>query len=346
MAYKTLAAVSCATAEEAFQRFRDFLCDRDGTYSYAGSGIGWTLHDAVYAVDEDNLTVNDYIVVHSTGESGDEDMYVRIVWSTSDQLKPYLHTYWDAGTHTGYGDVYINTYYAAQFEDGETLYVYGDLDWFGVEESNLHNAFMAAGVLDYRVHTRHVEDVTNGALTAGSDVTIQMADTTHTEYAVSGYLFIKDTQGSGQFEKIQVKTNNGSNTITADLTNSYSAAAKICSIFPYWMNPRDANFIYTTNGRMLHDWAGNQGGTTFGALSHAENTTALGYQDPSTLTSEYVAMDFVMFDDSDNSYVGHIKGIHCIEDTGLTSLDVLTDRDGNDWRFFATGTRQIIVKEL
>ncbi len=83
MAYKNLLNIDCADKKEFFCRMRDFICKRNGTYDYSSTGIGWTLHDSSYAVDEDNPAANDWYVICSPGEGGKDDMYFKIAWNGS-----------------------------------------------------------------------------------------------------------------------------------------------------------------------------------------------------------------------------------------------------------------------
>ena len=102
MAYANLVNQSCiGFTEEAFQRIRDFICKRNGTYDYSATGIGWTLHDSYYATDEDNCAIGDWFVVKSVGESGDEDLYFKIKWHEADHMSLQGMLYWNAITDTG-----------------------------------------------------------------------------------------------------------------------------------------------------------------------------------------------------------------------------------------------------
>ena len=133
MSYVNLVAQACVTPEECFQRMRDFICRRNGTYDYSTTGIGWTLHDSSYATDEDNLTDGDFIVIYSAGESGDDDMYIKLDYEvTTTWAKVTGYLYWNNSTHAGV--LPFNTAPYGIFTRGSdhVLYIYGDLSSFSV----------------------------------------------------------------------------------------------------------------------------------------------------------------------------------------------------------------------
>ena len=100
MAYANLLEQACTDKEEVFQRLRDFICKRNGTYDYSSTGIGWTLHDAVYATDEDNCASGDYFVIYSAGEGTKEDMYFLVTWATN-YINFVAYQSWDNSAHSG-----------------------------------------------------------------------------------------------------------------------------------------------------------------------------------------------------------------------------------------------------
>ena len=128
MAYANLVGIACIDKTEFFCRMRDFICKRNGTYDYSGTGIGWTLHDSSYATDEDNPADNDWYVIYSPGEGGKDDLYMKIVMTSANI---YINGYqaWDATAHTG-GNRYVTSTsnFAVGVSDTPTLYIYGNLD--------------------------------------------------------------------------------------------------------------------------------------------------------------------------------------------------------------------------
>jgi len=96
-----LIGLACADKAEAFKRIRDWICKRNGTYDYSVDGLGgWVLHDAVYATDEDTIANNDYFVIRSPGESGDEDLYFQFTY-LANYIKIVGYLSWNNSAHTG-----------------------------------------------------------------------------------------------------------------------------------------------------------------------------------------------------------------------------------------------------
>lgn len=135
MSYASLINVSSGSNKESFQRIRDFLGKRNGTYDYSTSGIGWTLHDSSYATDEDTLTANDYVVFTSPGENGRQALYVQFVFQAT-YIKMQGWLYWNNSTHAGVQQIGAssNTIYTPA--GACTLWVLGDLDAFYVANTN------------------------------------------------------------------------------------------------------------------------------------------------------------------------------------------------------------------
>ena len=127
MAYANLVSQFCINNSEVFKRVRDFLCKRNGSYDYSSTGIGWTLHDAVYAKDEDAVVFGDYFVAYSPGESGDEDLYVKITYA-SGFINCHVYLYWNASTHTGVTAAGTANNWTNTNSANAVLWVYGDLD--------------------------------------------------------------------------------------------------------------------------------------------------------------------------------------------------------------------------
>jgi len=240
MAYANLTGIACADKTEFFCRMRDFICKRNGTYDYSATGIGWTLHDSSYGVDEDNPAANDWYVIYSAGENSDEDLYFRIFWTATNI---YINGYqaWNATAHTG-GNRYVTstTNWNVADADTPTLYVYGDMDSLACLK------WLAAGT-DLRVITFGKADkpfealddeVANcsSTLTAGADVSITV-DAVPAGWAVDREIFIRTTHNNAtatvKIEKTTIKTLVGL-TITADLSNNYTADSKLSDHIGYF----------------------------------------------------------------------------------------------------------------
>lgn len=142
MSHASLINVASASNQESFQRIRDFLGKRAGTYDYSTSGIGWTLHDSSYAVSEDTLTAGDWVVFTSPGEDGRQALCVQFVYqATYIKMQGWLS--WNNSTHAGVQQIgnSSNTIYTPS--GACTLWVLGDLDAFYVANTNGATNYLA-----------------------------------------------------------------------------------------------------------------------------------------------------------------------------------------------------------
>jgi hypothetical protein len=196
MAYKNLVSQNCVGfTEEVFQRIRDFICKRNGTYDYSTTGIGWTLHDSYYATDEDNCAIGDWFVIKSVGESGNEDMYYRFKWHEADHMSVYGMLYWNAATDTAYqtfGTDVLDILFADD-DAAVVLWIYGDLDHFSIVTKPASVYYAASAGRTVNLLYDDTVATCAGALSSGSDISITV-DAVPSEWAVDRYLFIRDTQ--------------------------------------------------------------------------------------------------------------------------------------------------------
>lgn len=339
---------------EAFMRFRDFVCKRNGTYDYSATGIGWTLHDSSYAVDEDNAQINDWFVIHSTGETGRDKMYFKVIL-IADHIQINGWQYWNNSTHAGEGTSYFrdNAWF---IQNPVALYIYGDLDFihpiiagiagttnwshgnFGCLDDSWLVPLEGMGI------PRNVQ-VCSSALSAGSDVSIVVPDSSSKLWAPDCHLFIMD---DASIERILVKANNGSTTLTADLTNSYSAGARIAVVFPYYVPQR---YSYDWPGRTgpynatLHDLSGNLGPTNMTRTSVLDSSSfnmldGNGYWG----NLQVAGPKFICRSATGDGPLGHIPNCYEMYDTtGLTHEDLLDDvtDPAVKWRYCATHTPRV-----
>lgn len=142
MSYASLINVASASNQESFQRIRDFLGRRNGTYDYSASGIGWTLHDSSYAADEDTLTAGDWVVFTSPGENGRQALYVQFVFQAT-YIKMQGWLYWNHSTHAGVQQIGTSSNTIFTPAGACTLWVLGDLDAFYVAVTNGSTNYLA-----------------------------------------------------------------------------------------------------------------------------------------------------------------------------------------------------------
>ena len=333
MAYANLIKAECADKTEFFCRMRDFICKRNGTYDYSATGIGWTLHDSSYAVDENTPEIDDWYVIKSVGESGDEDLYFRVLW-VSGYIRVHGFQSWDAATHAGANQYCTST---TAFIVGEAvtpaLWVYGDLDavfcviWLtagtDVRAVNFGKASKPWDYLDDEVAT------CSTTLTAGSDVSI-VVDAVPTGWAVDREIYIRTSHNNDtatvEIEKITIKTLSGT-TITADLSNSYTADNKLSDHVGYYC--QSSNVIGTSNVLISANGTVSTGATTI-----AYNTgIASPNNDPSAYENRW-GMAECGLNASAAGYLGVIKNIYRIVVGALALEDILQELDETEWRYF------------
>lgn len=212
MAYHSTSGTATNTAD-LLVKLKDFLV----------TTCGWTLHD------DGSAQAEPYYVLKSVGESGNEDIYIQIINDTANvdciSVKGYL--YWNATTHVGVKVVFssaatmISTKDATQF----LYWLYGDLDHVYVVTKIVATYYgHYSGVI--RRFWSSQTAISQGAVTAGSNVVIQVDDASI--LTVNKRYIIKD---NANIERVLVSardTNATPNTITvATLVNGYAAGAKI-----------------------------------------------------------------------------------------------------------------------
>ena len=330
--YANIVQINCADKKEAFCRMRDFICKRNGTYDYSTTGIGWTLWDSSYAADENNPAINDWFVIKSAGESTKEDLYFRFTW-TNGYIAIAGFQAWNPTAHTG-GNQYntVTTNYTVAESLVPQLWVYGDLD-------SVFVATKADADTDVRFSTfgksqkpwAYLDDqvaTCSSALTAGSDVSITV-DTVPAGWAVGRQVFIRtthtDATATVKTEKITIKTLAGT-TITADLTNSYTANSKLTDHVGYFCNS-SASALGT--GNLLIDAAGTVG---TGSTSISYDSAVAGTNnDPGGYEDRYGMAEAGL--GGTNGFIGKIKNVYKVALGALALFDVLEEADGTQWRY-------------
>lgn len=350
MAYRNLVAQACTSKNEFYCRFRDFLCSRNGTYAdYTATGMGWTLHDAVYAVDEDNCQINDYFVVHSPGEGGNDDIYIRVLWvSASFNFLGYVS--WNPTTHAGSTSYRYNTsgvgINIAQTDVSISAYIYGDLDQFIIMHDNTATDYYIAtcGRL-HPMYSNLSADITtcSGYISAGTDVSITVAAAPSTWY-VGTDLFIRTTHTNDiatvRLEKTRIKTIIG-NDITVDLTNSFTSNSKLSEMVGYYAHG-GVNFMST-----LYHLVDNDGALNQNAAFVFNDTVVVSSVNPDYL-SDQIAL-YPLHAINPKGLFGMLKNLYYtpIHNAEFTHLDVLATDEGTEYRCFkVTTTKYIAIKEV
>jgi len=326
MAYKNLVGQVCADEQEFFQRVRDFLCARVGTYDYSTTGVGWTLHDAVYAVDENTLTDGDYIVVYSAGESGDDDMYIKIRYSTTTSIfyiRGYL--YWDNVSHTGVLPFSNADFSVVPLGTGYRLWLYGDMDAFSL--IGYTGAAYSGYYFGKATDLLYADTVATsaGAVATGTDVVISL-DAVPSTWVVGQSVFIRDTAA---IVKITIKNIVGLN-VTADITTAMAAGCKLQA---------DISFTvpgYSYFGQQSYNIAAHDGtsGSAAAYLTGSWNASPPAACIPDTMNNDYIAVPLNFTDTAPDGYYGKAKNVLALANQH-TNEDVLLVRStGDSYRFF------------
>jgi hypothetical protein len=328
MAYVNLTKVTCANKKEFFCRMRDFICKRNGTYDYSTTGIGWTLFDSSYAVDEDNPAVNDYFVIYSPGEDGKQDIFIKVSWILN-LIRIQSCLTWNPTTHTSTTLTAAATFLAVT--DAMALYalwVYGDLDACLIVNTLTTNITQTGyfGKLNPVIaHITGETAICSSALSIGTDVSITV-DSAPSHWKIGRALFIRTTHTdnitTSKVEKIIIKTISG-NTFTCDLTNAYTANSKITDIIGYCVS--SGSYLFTT----VYMFMGNSGALA-NCTGIAGNSIVQTSRDPDGLESEYLVTDgFVSLADG---VQGKYKNLYASPALPANE-DILAFEDGTNYRF-------------
>lgn len=333
MAYKNLVSQACVDKNEAFCRYRDYICKRNGTYDYSTTGIGWTLHDSSYATDEDNCAINDWYVIYSAGENGNEDIYLKVTW-TNAGLKIHGYLSWDASTHAGSARYCGYGTYNMYFLEAAVpnIWIYGDLDHLTLinKRGTGDYASVMVGKLDAPYEDLPGDIVTcSHAIASGSDISITVS-AAPANWKVGKDLFIRTTHnnamGTTEIEKITIKTIAG-NVITADMDEAFTTGAKLSDFVGYGVN-NQANFYAGYNALI------NPNGAYNGKHTYTNLNLSTTSFDPEDYDGRWLMQE--LFWQGATGFFGKWPQMLKVPafTTGLTYEDVMDDQNGGEWRAF------------
>ena len=204
MAYHNIHGLA-ADRSDLFSILKTFLVDT----------VGWALHD-----DQPGSNPP-YFVVMSTGESGQEDIYLRFLLEAN-KLAVRGCQYWDPSTHTPVRESYHSSTYIYAPTSSQTLYwFYADLDHiFIVTKEGASYYGHYSGLL--RRHWSSESVRTQQAVSAGSNVVIPV----NASLQPGRHYLIQD---KANLERVLVTDADPTgNTLTIEsLSSDYSAEAKI-----------------------------------------------------------------------------------------------------------------------
>ena len=332
MSYANLVSQVCTNNAEAFKRIRDFVCKRSGSYDYSSTGIGWTLHDAVYATDEDTVAFNDYFVIYSPGEDGDQDIYIKITY-ISGYINVHTYLYWNNSTHVGVQASITNSNFTATNSTALTLWVYGDLDslFLVVKDGSTYYAIIAGHCPDSQFATGVA--TSSGAVSSGSAVVVTV-DAVPEGWAAGRKIYIRDT---AHVEICTISAISGTDVTLAKVTNSYAAGCKLQGEVSYYCGGSN-NVFYSI----------------FPVISHSGATVSQHTLDASSVVGATTndgllggAVTVPIYQSQTTSFIGPLKNVSLVSNSGRTSEQTETDQNGDTYRYFnCYFSKYILVKEV
>ena len=194
----SLVSRSCNNLSEVFKTIRDFSAKRG---EFAATGIGWTIVDSSYVVDENTISAGDWVVLYSPSVSGWNDQYVRLRLPSLTRMYVEGWFYWNSTTHVGVTGV------TSRYRDVSTaanLWISGDMDC--VYAAVTHGAsfcdIFTFGCSPY--NDGAVQPIDTPALTAGSSVAITLASVP--EWVTAGRVVMVHDNANYEFPTVQAVT--------------------------------------------------------------------------------------------------------------------------------------------
>lgn len=334
MSYASLINVASGSNQESFQRIRDFIGKRNGTYDYSASGIGWTLHDSSYATDEDTLTAGDYVVFTSPGENGRQALYVQFVFQAT-YIKMQGWHYWNNITHAGVranGSSSNNIYTPA---GACVLWILGDLDAFYIANTNGSTNYLAGcgcvkpgdGCYDNTIA------IAPSAVSTGSSVVVPV-DIVPSAWAAGKKLYHWDSAG---INVVTIEAVGAGSVTLASVATGKLAGSRLAGDL--------CVFCTTSNTFIAASVSANR---STGAVTAATN---YNYAPGSIITIPVDAFNnrrqtepVYIFSPSDMAY-GVLPHICLTSTTGATQGAVYTDQDGVTYRLLRTPSYAYLVRE-
>lgn len=290
-------------------------------------------------MDEHTISTNDWFVVFSAGESGNEDLYFRCTY-IANYIKIEGFLYWNAATNTGVQQYNSASNFNILDADVPTLWIYGDLDAvFCISRQTSVSATFYPIYFGKLINSLYDQTVVTSAaaLTAGTDVVVDVG-TVPASWFVGMRLFVRDNTRIDRTAAITAKT---ASTITVTLAYSYAAGAKICADIGYVVN---GNNQFSSSLSALIDHAGTKNATVSAFTAASSTIQANGNPEP--LNSEHLVVPFVSASVA-NGNLGETKNVFNRATTGMTALNVYEDAAGANYRAFSVYSgANIVVMEV
>lgn len=325
----------------------DFLTSRNGIADYTASGLGWTLHDSSFAVDADTPTVNDWVVLSSPGESGDDALYLYLTYQTVAngiyRVQSGLH--WNAATNA-----FVSPYPATVQNLGLisgvafSLYVYGDMDSVVILVSNgtyLYGNYY--GALDGTSGDATIARTT-AAVSAGSSVALPL-DAVPASWLVGGKVVVRDLTNIAQATIADIT---GDVVTVSSLAAGYASGARVQEECCHFISK---SIMFVNDGYGLIGRTGVVAGNNNTLSGYNHNANVLAAVDPDEQGLAW-AVDFshVVKSTSPAGYFGRHRNLMVVSATGITAGGVYTDGAGQSWRalpvYFSSSARMLLFREV
>lgn len=277
---------------------------------------GWTLRD------DQSAGSPAYYVWSSVGESGDEAIYIRCTYGTTDGLVLTAYRYWDNAAHVGYqaSPIYAVTTYGI-WSDHDASFNYflsGDLDRISVVTKTVGSVyyFSSFGIIS-SAWSRDVA-VTANSENAGAGVVIEVDATT--PFTVNNYYgIVNGNNAVGDYERILITAINPGVSITATLAGNHPAGALIGE------DPQP-NYVgrygATGNAAIMIGPTGTAAQTN--ALFIATSWTPVLYTDPDARQGLTWLFPAMLSQATAQEYRGDLKEIYVTGGSNLSSEDTIT----------------------
>lgn len=335
MSYKNIVNHGAANKKESFQRIRDFLCSRNGTYDYTGLGPGWTLHDSSYAVDEDTISANDWIVLYSDGEDTKADLYVLIKYiSTANYITVNGYLSWDNSAHTGIHrmSTSVSTWYI--HETSPNIWVYADKDFISIVSNNgTTDNIWYTGWYGRLLDTYYDSTVaiSSAAASSGGGVPITV-DAVPDSWEVGRWVTVRDDDN---IKRTAITDITGS-VVSMNLADDMAAGFKLAEVY---------EVVQTITGTIITPAIlyGHAGGYAQGCVAGNYFSVMASNGDPEPWLNEVFAFPFYITDTISGN-IGSPPFWMC--GAGVTNFDVLTTAEGVNYRKFYCSGYNILFKEV
>lgn len=343
MAYKNLLNVPCSSGAEVWRHLVDWLTSRNGIADYTSLGLGWTLHDSFFAVDQDNPTVDDWVVLSSAGEDGKQGLYWRLLYSTVENgiVRHKSGLYWDASTNawvSGFpaNDVTVGMISGTAF----SLWVFGSLDSLSVVVGNgtgLYGAFL--GLPARQMYSTDIA-TTTADVTSGSNVSVAV-DVVPEGFAVGVAVVIRS---NAAIQLAVISAISGTTITFSSLSSNYPSGSRIAADYSLLISGagKFLSTMYTQIGR---------NGTVIPGNSLVIGANPLSYTNPDSRNSDPLSFFIGIYGSlaAVKGYYGQIQNVVEVSPTGITSGLVYNDRNtGDAWRalYIDSDAKMYLFKEV